>query len=108
MAGQIVEGQALTEDGKNIFHELSTLEALTCAYAGFSVMCWENPGGAGELQTEQLNAGVNSFVQRATDILWTRIYQHLHEVLKRNHPNWSEDEISIEIQVLVAGMDLWT
>jgi hypothetical protein len=105
--GEIVDGIA-TMNGKNVFHEISQLQSLVPAYAGYSTMCWENPAGAGELQEAELNAAANAFVQRATQILWTRIYQHLFETISRNHKSWSKQEVDQEIQMLVAGMDLWT
>jgi hypothetical protein len=112
MTGKIVDGKALTDDDKNIFHELSSMEALVCAYAGFSAMSWEHPEKAGNLKQDNLNAIGNSFVERATDILWTRIYQHLYSVLKEHFKKHNllvpDENINAEIQVLVAGMDLWS
>lgn len=108
MTGQIVEGMAVTEDGKNVFHEISSLQALVCTYAGFNTMCWENPDGAGVLKTENLNAAANSFIERATDILWTRIYSHMFEVIAVRNKAWTEEQVRHEIAVLVSGMDLWS
>jgi hypothetical protein len=105
--GVIVEGKALTGSGKNVFSEISTLSALVPALAGFSAMSWENPGLAGELKEDQLNAVCNSFAERATDILWTRIYQHLRVQMEKSRPFLTASQIDAEIQILVSGMDLW-
>jgi hypothetical protein len=107
VAGKIEDGKALTEDGKNVFHEISTLSALVPSLAGFSTMCWENPGSAGALKEEELNAVCNSFAERTTDILYTRIYQHMFATMKRARPFFTDEQIDIQISELVVGMDLW-
>lgn len=107
MAGKIVDGKALTDEGKNVFHEISTLSALVPTLAGFSSVCWENPGGAGLLHEDELNAACNSFAERATDILYTRIYQHMFASIKRMNPIYTDGQVEMEIANLVTGMDLW-
>lgn len=106
MVGEIVDGKALI-NGENCFADVSSLEALSAAFAGFASMCWEFPEKAGVLQTEEVNAGLMSFMERATDIIWTRIYSHLNGVLAESHPDLSQEQKDGVITSLVQGMDLW-
>lgn len=107
MAGKIEDGKALTEDGQNCFHGVPSLAALVPTFAGFASMCWENPEGAGVFNCEEANAACNSFAERASNIIWDRLYQHLYAVIEKASPAMSKEQIDVDIAVLVSGLDLW-
>lgn len=56
--------------GDNLFGDAESADELLALFAGAASVCWENPGGAGEFDSEGASVLVDAALDRLVELGW--------------------------------------